>query len=157
MMPASKSPREAALATGISTDTLRHYERRGLLRGVTRTRSGYRRYSADDIERVLAIQRALSVGFSLEDLSRVLAERDRGGAPCRKVRALLGERLETLNQRIETLCALRDDLTLLVRNWDDRLSRTPAGQRAHLLATLGTAAVERARQTRRTQKIIRRA
>jgi DNA-binding transcriptional MerR regulator len=144
-----KSPRDVARATGVSTDTLRHYERRGLLPGVTRTRSGYRRYSADDIERVLAIQRALSVGFSLEDLARVLAERDRGGAPCRKVRALVGDRLEALDQKIQDLCALRDDLTVLVRDWDDRLSRTPAGQRAHLLATLGTRAVERARQTRR--------
>src|SRR5262245_44696039 len=68
-------------------------------------------------------------------------------APCRKVRALVGERLDVLNRKIEELCALPDDFTVLVRDWDDRLSRTPAGQRAHLLSTLGTTAIERVRQT----------
>ena len=79
-------PREVARTTGVSTDTLRHYERKGLLPGVTRTAAGYRRYSAATVERVLLIQRALVVGFSLADLKRVLGVRDRGGAPCQSVR-----------------------------------------------------------------------
>ena len=82
MTTAPMGPREAARATGVSTDTLRHYERKGLLPGVTRTAAGYRRYSAATVERVLLIQRALVVGFSLADLTRVLGVRDRGGAPC---------------------------------------------------------------------------
>jgi hypothetical protein len=45
---------------------------------------------------------------------------------------------------------LRDDLTVLVRDWDHRLSRTPPGQRANLLSTLGTNSVERARRTRKS-------
>jgi DNA-binding transcriptional MerR regulator len=142
-------PRAAARSAGVSTDTLRHYERLGLLPGVERTASGYRRYSATAIERVLLIQRALVVGFSLKDLSRVLAQRDRGGAPCRSVRALVGERLEALDRRIDELRALRDELVLLMKDWDVRLARTPKGQRAHLLDMLGTRAeVERARGTR---------
>src|SRR5262245_37600476 len=66
------------------------------------------------------------------------------------VRALVGERLDVLNKKIEELCALPDDLSVLVRNWDTRLSQTPAGQRAHLLSTLGTTAIERVRQTRKS-------
>jgi DNA-binding transcriptional MerR regulator len=131
-------PRDVARATGVSTDTLRHYERKGLLPRVTRTAAGYRQYSAATVERVLLIQRAMVVGFSLTDLKRVLGARDRGGAPCRSVRALVGERLERLNQRIDEMRILRDELGVLLAEWDRRLARTPEGKRAHLLETLGS-------------------
>jgi DNA-binding transcriptional MerR regulator len=107
-------PREVARATGVSTDTLRHYERKGLLPRAARTSGGYRQYSAATVERVLMIQRSLVVGFSLGELKTVLATRDRGGSPCRSVRALVGERLTSLTQRIEELLALRDELRSLL-------------------------------------------
>jgi len=145
-------PRDVARATGVSTDTLRHYERKGLLPSVTRTEAGYRRYSAATVERVLLIQRALVVGFSLADLKRVLSVRDRGGSPCQSVRALVGERLDGLNQRIEELLTLRDDLRLLLTEWDERLSKTAKGERANLLEDLGTRPViERTRRRRLKQ------
>jgi len=111
-------PRDVARAAGVSTDTLRHYERKGLLPEVTRTAAGYRRYSAAMVERVLLIQRALVVGFSLPDLQRVLSVRDRGGAPCRSVRDLVGKRLAELNERIEELVRLREELRVLLDEWD---------------------------------------
>src|SRR6185436_2309475 len=120
-------PRDMARTTGVSTDTLRHYERKGLLPTVTRTAAGYRRYSAATVERVLLIQRALVVGFSLADLKRVLGVRDRGGAPCASVRELVGKRLDELNGRIEDLVALRKELRLLLRQWDVKLAATPHG------------------------------
>ena len=145
-------PRDVARATGVSTDTLRHYERKGLLPSVTRTASGYRRYSPATVERVLLIQRALVIGFSLADLRRILAVRDRGGAPCRSVRALVGERLEALSARIEELIALRDELRVLMAEWDQRLATTSPGQPARLLDTLRTReAVERSRSTSRSR------
>jgi MerR family transcriptional regulator, Zn(II)-responsive regulator of zntA len=143
-------PREAARATGVSTDTLRHYERNGLLPEVQRTSSGYRRYPAATVERVLLIQRALVVGFSLADLKRVLRIRDQGGAPCHSVRALLDQRLEALTRQIEELRILRNALRTLAADWDRRLSRTPQGQQAQLLDTLGTHdAIEMTRGKRR--------
>jgi len=149
MTAAPMGPRAVARATGVSTDTLRHYERKGLLPRVQRTATGYRRYSAAAIERVLLIQRALVVGFSLEDLKRVLTVREQGGAPCRSVRALVGERLEALTRRIEELIALRDGLRELLAEWDGRLATTPQGRRAHLLETLGAKdVIERTRRTR---------
>jgi DNA-binding transcriptional MerR regulator len=150
MTTAPVGPRDVARATGVSTDTLRHYERQGLLPGVMRTAAGYRRYSAATIQRVLLIQRALVVGFSLADLKRVLGARDRGGAPCQSVRALVSERLEQLNQRIEEMHTLRDELGALVAEWDDRLADTPEGTRAHLLETLATRPV--VEQTRRQRQ-----
>jgi DNA-binding transcriptional MerR regulator len=149
-------PREVARATGVSTDTLRHYERKGLLPEVSRTSSGYRRYSRATVDRVLLIQRALVIGFSLDDLNRVLAVRDRGGAPCRSVRALVGQRLDGLERRIEELLALRDELRVLVKQWDQTLATTPTGQRAHLLEMLGrTRTIELARTKGRRSSVRR--
>ena len=149
-------PREVARVTGVSTDTLRHYERKGLLPGVTRSAAGYRRYSAATVERVILIQRALVVGFSLTELQRVLGIRDGGGAPCRHVRTLVGERFDELNRRIAQLLALRDELGGLMKDWDKRLEKTGEGERAHLLDTLGTAAtIERSRQTRHPGRGVR--
>ena len=142
-------PRAVSEATRISTDTLRHYERKGLLPRAERTAAGYRRYPPSTIPRVLLIQRALVVGFSLADLKRVLTIRDRGGAPCRGVRDLVGRRLQELICRIEELSLLRRELEELLVTWDDRLAKTPAGERAHLLETLGsTSHIELARNNR---------
>ena len=129
-------PRALADATGVSTDTLRHYERLGLLSGTERTRAGYRRYQPATIDRVRLIQRALVVGFSLKELASAFGQRDRGVPPCRRVRALIGERLEALEIRLRDLAVLRDEMRILLREWDQRLAETPDGQRARLLDTL---------------------
>ena len=131
-------PRDVARATGVSTDTLRHYERNGLLPGVMRTAAGYRRYSVATVQRVLLIQRALVVGFSLAELKRVLGLRDNGGAPCGNVRDLVRDRLDHMDRRIEELITLRDELRVILQQWDVKLAKTPNGQRAHLLETLGS-------------------
>jgi len=144
-------PREVARATGVSTDTLRHYERLGLLPAVHRTTSGYRRYAPAAVARVQMIQRALVMGFSLRDLKRVLAVRDAGGAPCRSVRALVGQRLVELGDRIDHLCALRDDLMSLVAEWDVTLEGTPERARAHLLERLPSFGEDGAKLTRKTR------
>jgi len=146
-------PLDMARTTGVSTDTLRHCEPKGLLPGVTRTAAGYRRYSAATVERVLLIQRALVVGFSLADLKRVLGVRDRGGAPCQSVRALVGERLDGLNERINELLTLRDELRQLLIEWDETLSKTVKGERANLLDSLGKRAVIEGTRRRRQNRV----
>jgi DNA-binding transcriptional MerR regulator len=129
-------PRDAAAAAGVSTDTLRHYERIGLLPRTSRTPAGYRRYPPDTVERVRLIQRALAVGFSLKELASVLVQRDRGEPPCQRVRALVGERLEALDNRLRDLQTLRNEMRIVLREWDQRLAQTPNGQRARLLDML---------------------
>ena len=135
-MAAWLGPREVSGASGVSTDTLRHYERLGLLRGTTRTSSGYRRYPPETVERIQVIQRALAVGFSLKELAGAFGERERGGAPCQRVRVLVGERLAALDRRLTDLIALRDEMQRLIDEWDARLAATPKGQRARLLDML---------------------
>jgi DNA-binding transcriptional MerR regulator len=142
---ATLGPRDVARQCGVSPDTLRHYERKGLLPRPARTTKGYRRYPADTVARVLLVQRALVVGFTLDELARVLRERERGEAPCRGVRDLVAGRLDDLETRLRELTALRRELRQLLATWDGTLAATPAGQPAHLLQSLvGNAALRRA-------------
>jgi DNA-binding transcriptional MerR regulator len=84
---------ELARLAGISADTLRHYERLGLLPASART-SGYRNYPESALERVFLIRSALSVGFSLSELQTILKMRDAGKVPCHRVRAMAQSKLE---------------------------------------------------------------
>lgn len=127
---------ELARLCGVSTDTLRHYERIGVLAKPPRTNAGYRRYPASALGRVRLVRRAMAVGFSLEELARVLRVRDDGGAPCREVRELAAAKLAAIERRIEELATLRDQLRTLLQEWDGRLARTPPGHRAGLLEAL---------------------
>jgi DNA-binding transcriptional MerR regulator len=127
----------ASLA-GVSTDTLRYYERRGLLPRPPRDRNGYRRYPSTALARVRVIQRALDAGFTVADLTRVLKERDAGGAPCRDVFRIAQTRLAELESRIADLVALRKTLRQVIADWEVRLAATPAGRRAGLLDRMAT-------------------
>lgn len=126
-----------ARAAGVSTDTLRHYERKGVLARPRRAANGYRQYPVDAPDRVLLVRNALAVGFTLDELARILGERDRGGAPCREVRAMAGEKLASIEDQLKRLAALRDELRQTIAGWDSRLSETKPGDRAGLLETLG--------------------
>lgn len=127
---------ELAKLTGVSTDTLRHYERLGLLARPRRTEGGYRLYHASAVQRVQLVRRALSVGFSLPELVRILRVRDAGGAPCKQVRALAISKLEQIEQRLKELQLMRKQVKELIATWDKRLDQTPEGERAGLLEML---------------------
>jgi DNA-binding transcriptional MerR regulator len=133
-----------ARAAGVSADTLRHYERRGVLAPVARSAAGYRLYDPGAVDRVLMIRRALVIGFSLRELAAVLRDRDRGGTPCREVRALVATRLDDLDRRLADLVALRGEMRRLVRGWDRTLAGTPAGQQARLLDAISYSAESKA-------------
>jgi MerR family copper efflux transcriptional regulator len=128
--------RDIARQAGVSVDTVRHYERKGLLGSVGRDASGYRRYDAAALKRVRIIRRALLLGFTLDELARVFRQRAAGQPPCRSVRALAAQKLGELDERIAAMTTLRDRLTQIVRSWDDELERTPPNAFAHLLDTL---------------------
>lgn len=127
---------ELAKAAGVSTDTLRHYERKGVLRRPRRAANGYRQYPPDELERVLLVRRALAFGFTLDELARVLSARDRGAPPCKEVRALAAGKLAEVEERLAQLLELRDELRATLKDWDGRLARTQDGGRAALLDTL---------------------
>ena len=127
---------ELAELACVSTDTLRHYERKGVLRAPERLQNNYRSYPREALDRVLLVRRALAVGFTLDELSSILKARDKGVAPCRQVHALAAEKLAEVEERIKELRRLRDDLRLTLKEWDARLSKTGHGERAGLLESL---------------------
>jgi MerR family copper efflux transcriptional regulator len=125
-----------ARACGVSDDTVRHYEKRGLITPIERTAAGYRCYSPDVVERIRLIRRALRLGFTLDELHRIFRQRAAGSSPCRQVRALAAQKLHELDEQIAELVALRASLADTLTNWDRRLNETADGQPAHLLETL---------------------
>jgi DNA-binding transcriptional MerR regulator len=124
---------ELARLCGVSPDTIRHYERLRLLPAAVRGANGYRRFPRAAAGRVLLIRRAVAMGFSLEEVGRILRQRDGGTAPCRTVRAMAGEKLDALDRRIAEMQAAREDLARLLMEWDARLERTADGEPAWLL------------------------
>jgi DNA-binding transcriptional MerR regulator len=76
---------ELARLAGVSTDTLRYYERLRLFPPVPRSAAGDRLFPAQALDRVRPIRGALAIGFSIRELTAIFAERDRGGAPCQRV------------------------------------------------------------------------
>ncbi|MBC7909287.1 MAG: heavy metal-responsive transcriptional regulator [Pyrinomonadaceae bacterium] len=127
---------ELARLAGVSTDTLRHYERKGVLPAPRRSHNNYRHYPPQALERVRLVRRALVVGFTLDELASILAARDQGGTPCPEVRTLAEEKLSQVETRLSELKILRNELRSTLKDWDIRLAETPAGERAGLLEAL---------------------
>jgi DNA-binding transcriptional MerR regulator len=127
---------ELAELVGVSSDTLRHYERKGVLARPLRKANDYRQYPASALQRVRLIRRAIAVGFTLDELASVLSVRDRGGAPCMEVRALTAAKLSDIETRLREMSELREELRAVLKDWDKRLEHRAPGQRAHLLESL---------------------
>ena len=134
----SEGLRSGALAeaAGVSPDTVRHYERIGVLPKAARTSSGYRVYPQSAVERVLVVQRALRIGFTLSELAEVLQARDAGGVPCRRVYQIASEKLKGIRTDIQTLRRMEKYLKTVLAEWGVQMRRTPPGQKAHLLHSL---------------------
>ncbi len=105
---------ELAARSGVPAKTIRYYESLGVLPPPARTRSSYRIYDLDAVERLRFIRGAQAVGFTLSEISQILALRDDGERPCAYVLGLLTSRSEAVDQRISQLQALRAELGLLV-------------------------------------------
>jgi len=127
---------ELAKLAGVSTDTLRFYERNRLLLLAPRAANGYRCYPPESLQRVLLIRRGLSLGFSVAELSRVLKARDSGGAPCQTVRALAGEKLNQIEAQMKDLIRFRKELAVVIKDWDRRLAGAPPDRPARLLEAI---------------------
>ncbi len=136
--PNGKTLRSGALAkaAGVSADTIRYYERIGVLPRALRTESGYRVYPEMAVNRVLVVQRALSVGFTLAELAEIFEIRDAGGAPCVRVYALAEEKLTGIQEDLAALKHAEKKIKKLLANWKTQLSKTGPGQQAHLLQSL---------------------
>ncbi len=105
--------REVAQQAGVSAKTIRYYESIGLLPRPPRAANNYRQYAPADIESLRLIASARSIGLALDDISEIVAARDRGIAPCQRVLDTIARRLTEIDRRIADLLSLRDSLKQL--------------------------------------------
>ena len=104
---------ELARRAGVTTRTIRHYERIGVLPAPERTESGYRLYTEDALARLAFVRAAQTVGLTLGEIREVIAFRDRGEAPCGHVLALVERRAAEPAGRIAEMQRLRVELRSL--------------------------------------------
>ena len=103
-----------AKEAGVNIDTIRYYERHGLLPRAVRRESGYRQYAADDIERLTFIRRAKELGFSLADIAELLSLSADRHSDMRGVKRKAEEHLADVKRKIRELQKVRRGLKTLI-------------------------------------------
>ncbi|HLO15220.1 MAG TPA: heavy metal-responsive transcriptional regulator [Anaerolineales bacterium] len=96
--------------TGVSPKTIRYYESIGVLPEPQRKSNGYRDYAEADLERLKLVAGARKLEFSLDDVTEIIAMRDRREAPCRVVLDKLTQKADEIAQRIAELQQLEQEL-----------------------------------------------
>lgn len=107
--------------TDLSVQTIRFYERKGLLTKVPRDDSGYRNFSPEDVRRIQFIRHSQDVGFTLNEISDLLSLRVAENGSCESVREFACDKVEQLDERLESLRKMRKTLMDLVALCDDGL------------------------------------
>lgn len=105
---------ELAARAGVNVQTLRYYERRGLLHEPERLRSGYRSYAADAVRIVHFIKQAQELGFALADVEELLQLAAGEPGSCLAVRSIATQKIAELERKIVMLQAMRRSLQRLV-------------------------------------------
>jgi DNA-binding transcriptional MerR regulator len=115
---------EVSQASGIGIEALRFYERSGLLGKPMRSQSGYRLYDEGILERLAFIKKAQTLGFSLEEIKKIIRDAQSGASPCDDVREIVRRRLKEVEERIKEMQRFRKELTQTLEEWDE-VGRAP--------------------------------
>ena len=136
---------EVAARARVNAQTLRYYERRGLLPEPARSRSGYRAYTPEAVRVVRFVKRAQQLGFTLNDIEDLLHLADGGPASCEEAKTMARSRIVDLQHRIDDLAGMRDALARLADTCDQ-----PRAQRdcpiLHDIETAATATTPAAQE-----------
>jgi MerR family transcriptional regulator, mercuric resistance operon regulatory protein len=106
-------------AVGVNVETVRYYQRRGLLSAPSRMTGRFRRYTDTDVERLRFIKRAQSTGFTLAEIETLLSLRE--SQSCADTRALAARKLAVVEERLRDLRRLRIEL----KEWIDLCDHNP--------------------------------
>ncbi|MGQ0712322.1 MAG: MerR family transcriptional regulator [Gemmatimonadaceae bacterium] len=116
---------QLAERAGVNIETIRYYERRGLLPEPVRTASGYRSYDPDAVARLRFIKRAQRLGFTLHEIEDLLALRVGNDASCEAIGRKTREKIALVRQKIRELRDMERSLTRLAAACD---ARRPTGE-----------------------------
>jgi Hg(II)-responsive transcriptional regulator len=106
---------ELARLAGVNRETIRFYERKGLLPEPERTSGGYRLYSSADLDRLLFIRNAQQLGFTLQEIKELLEIADGRISGCAEVKQLAQKKVDFINEQIKSLSKLRKVLNELIQ------------------------------------------
>ena len=123
-------------ATGVDVETIRYYERQGLLPAPARQANGYRTYGPPQLERLAFVRHCRALDMPLADVRQLLVALDAPGAECGDVNALIDQHLARVRARLASLRALEKQL----RNLRTACSGQPGAQGCGILAELVAAA-----------------
>ena len=127
---------EVASATGLDVETVRYYEKAGLLPPPRRRANGYRSYGPAQIERLAFIRHCRSLDVTIADIQRLLALIDRPASMCHEADALVDTQLQRVRARLESLMTLEKQLVSL----RSRCKTPRSARRCGILAELVEAA-----------------
>jgi DNA-binding transcriptional MerR regulator len=106
---------DLAAATGTKVETIRYYERIGLMPAPGRTRGNYRSYRTEHFERLSFIRRSRDLGFSVQQVRQLLGFSDDRGRSCESVDEIARQHLADIDRKLADLKALRRELNALIR------------------------------------------
>lgn len=113
---------------GVIPDAVRHYVKIGLIRPRRNSANHYRLFSDSDVERVVFIGRAKSLGHTLEEMGWIFHGSERGYAPCPKVRDIMANRIAENRQRLEELFLLQRRMEAALEQWQKMPDGVPDGK-----------------------------
>ena len=111
---------KAAKLAGVSVDTIRFYQKLGLIKSASRSEGGYRLFVGEQICELKFVRHAQELGFSLTEVKELLALRQKHHA-CSDVQSMLKHKLAGVGEKIESLARLEVELTDALRNCDREL------------------------------------
>ncbi len=106
---------QMAKQADVNVETIRYYERRGLLPAPPRNESGYRQYSREDLRRIRFIRRAKELGFTLQEIMELLSLKMEPGTACGDVKKRVDSKIVDIETRIESLKRMKAVLANLSR------------------------------------------
>ncbi len=110
---------EVSKSSGIGIEALRFYEKSGLLEKPARTRSGYRIYSSNVLDRLAFIKQAQILGFTLDEIKQIIAASESKESPCIEVRENVRRRLQEMDERIAQMRRYRKELGAALEKWNE--------------------------------------
>lgn len=116
---------QLARRAGTTADTVRHYTELGLLRPARNPANGYREYGKNDLSRLNFSLQARSLGFTLQDISALIAESEAGHSPCQHTRSLIEQRLAEVEARIAELTRLSERMRSAMTQWSTQPDCAP--------------------------------
>lgn len=115
-----------ARRTDTAPETIRYYTKLGLLEEPPRGDNGYRQYPPEAAERVRFIKHLQRFGLRLDAIKQLLQVRDEGGCPCGSAHRMLQDRVESIDAELESLAALREEISGLLTRLPDPTAEDPS-------------------------------